>query len=257
MSQHNNDDSIKNINTAFSESLNEPKIGDLGIDVVEILIDDLFKNVVLQEIPIIKTLSASYSVYTKIKIGYWAKKIVCFLQGFQSFSLEERNKWCNEIKSDSKKVESLLIILDRLDQYAKVKALVKLLEARLKEEITEQDFSRYKYALDKIDYGNIELLTNVYRYSTVRNDLRNKLELSTSEQEKLQIKEELTNILEQRNADIASEESTSFLSAFANVGLLKTEVGYIDYINHPYFPNNFGRKFLEILGHLPKTNTSP
>ena len=142
------------------------------------------------------------------------EKTVLFLKCFESINEDFRSKLDKTIADQRYKEEieeRLIIALDRFDEPAKAEALFKFFVARINNEIDQEEFRRYLYVLDKIDFYNLETFKKFY--------------IS---------REEVTN--------------NSNLNSFAFVGLLQL-TNRLDIM--VFGKNDFGSKFLKILDLLP------
>lgn len=141
------------------------------------------------------------------------EKTVLFLKCFESINEDFRSKLDKTIADQRYKEEieeRLIIALDRFDEPAKAEALFKFFVARINNQIDQEEFRRYLYVLDKIDFSNLETFKNFY--------------IS---------REEVT--------------SNSSLNSFAFVGLLQL-TNRLDIM--VFGKNDFGSKFLKILDLL-------
>lgn len=141
------------------------------------------------------------------------EKTVLFLKCFEDINEDFRSKLDKTISDQKYKEEleeRLIIALDRFDEPAKVEALFKVFVARINKEISQEEFLRYLYVLDKVDFQNMESFRRFYRS-----------------------REEVT--------------SNSSLNSFAFVGLLQL-TNRLDIM--VFGKNDFGSKFLKILGLL-------
>jgi hypothetical protein len=142
------------------------------------------------------------------------EKTVLFLKCFESINEDFRSKLDKTIADQRYKEEieeRLIIALDRFDEPAKAEALFKFFVARINNQIDQEEFRRYLYVLDKIDFSNLETFKKFY--------------IS---------REEVTN--------------NSSLNSFAFVGLLQL-TNRLDIM--VFGKNDFGSKFLKILDLLP------
>ena len=153
------------------------------------------------------------NTFFTVRDKFFMEKTVLFLKCFEDINEDFRNKLDKSISDQKYKEEleeRLIIALDRFDEQAKVEALFKVFVARINKEISQEEFLRYLYVLDKVDFQNIESFRKFYCS-----------------------REEVT--------------SNSSLNSFAFVGLLQlTNRLYI----MVFGKNDFGSKFLKILGLL-------
>lgn len=144
------------------------------------------------------------------------EKTGLFLKCFESINEDFRSKLDRTIADQKYKEEieeRLIIALDRFDEpaKAKVEALFKLFVARINNEINQDEFLRYLYVLDKVDFHNIEYFKKFY---------------------------------DSREEVIVSDSN---LNSFAFVGLLQLTTRLDIMV---FGKNDFGSKFLKILNLL-------
>jgi hypothetical protein len=153
------------------------------------------------------------NTFFTVRDKFFMEKTVLFLKCFEDINEDFRNKLDKSISDQKYKEEleeRLIIALDRFDEPAKVEALFKVFVARINKEISQEEFLRYLYVLDKLDFQNIESFRKFYCS-----------------------REEVT--------------SNSSLNSFAFVGLLQL-TNRLDIM--VFGKNDFGSKFLKILGLL-------
>jgi hypothetical protein len=181
-----------------------------------VLLDELMniiQNEFISEIPILGTGYSAMTTFFNVREQFFIEKTVIFLKGFENIDEDFRNKLDKAISEEKYKQdleERLIIALDRFDEPEKATALFNFFVARINNEIDHQEFLRYLYVLDKIDFNNIESLRKFYSS-----------------------REEVT--------------CDSSLNSFAFVGLLKL-LARLDVI--VFGKNDFGSKFLKILDLL-------
>jgi hypothetical protein len=153
------------------------------------------------------------TTFFSVREKFFMEKTVLFLKGFEDIDEDFRNRF-NKKTSDHKSKEDLesrlIIALDRFDTLEKADALFKVFVAYINNEIEQQEFLRYLYVLDKIDSSKLEAFQKFY----------------TSDDEVI---------------------TDSSLNCFVFVGLLQLIIRLDMAV---FGKNDFGRKFLKILGLL-------
>ncbi len=153
------------------------------------------------------------TTFVTVRERFFLEKTGLFLKGFEEVDEQFRNKLykaISDLKYKDDLEKSLIIALDRFDDLAKADALFKFFVAHIKGEINHQEFLRYLYVLDKIDFYNLKSFADFYAS-----------------------KDEVT--------------SDSNLNSFAFVGLLKL-INKLEMT--VFGKNEFGSKFLQLLGLL-------
>ena len=158
-------------------------------------------------------MTTAMTTFFSIREKFFIEKTALFLKGFEDIDENFKNKF-NKVTSDQKSKEDLearrISALDRFDELAKADALFKVFVAYINNEIGHQEFLRYLYVLDKIDFSKVEDFRSFYNSSD----------------------------------EVISDSS---MNSFAFVGLLQlmTRVNIT-----VFGKNDFGKKFLKILGLL-------
>lgn len=141
---------------------------DAAIELLDIGIDKIFQDVqneTLEQIPVMKMFYSIIKTGVTIRDYFFLKKLLRFISGFSEIdeSLREQlNKATFDKKYRHELGEQLISALDRFDQLVKSDALFKLLIARSKNEVDHKEFLRYVYALERIDFNNIQDLRDFY-----------------------------------------------------------------------------------------------
>lgn len=158
-------------------------------------------------------MTTAMTSFFSVREKFFIEKTALFLKGFEDIDENFRNKF-NKATSDHKSKEDLearlIIALDRFDELEKADALFKVFVAYINNEIDHQDFLRYVYVLDKIDFSKIDSFRKFY----------------TS------------------NEEVINDSS---MNSFAFVGLLQLMIRLDKTV---FGKNDFGSKFLKILGLL-------
>ena len=158
-------------------------------------------------------MTTAMTSFFSVREKFFIEKTALFLKGFEDIDENFKNRF-NKVTSDHKSKEDLearlIIALDRFDDIEKAEALFKVFVAYINNEIDHQDFLRYLYVLDKIDFSKVESLRNFYI----------------------------------SNEDTINDSS---MNSFAFVGLLQLMTRLDRTV---FGKNDFGSKFLKILNLL-------
>ncbi|TGD58254.1 hypothetical protein [Flavobacterium humi] len=144
--------------------LNE--LGEVSKDFLEIGIDSLIKDGALKDIPIVGSIFSLAKVGYSIKDQILLKKICLFLFELKEISDLDKNQFIHKIDTDNnykKKVsESLLLILDKFNDYNKAEMLGKLFAAAIKGEIDYKMFSKLSHIIDRAYFEDLKVLVSIY-----------------------------------------------------------------------------------------------
>ncbi|MBA2659681.1 MAG: hypothetical protein H0U72_09110 [Nitrosospira sp.] len=121
---------------------------------------------ILGEVPVLDKLTKAYGGVSSVHHDLFIKKIVGFLDGCGNMTEGEKTEFGERLENDAdyrRKVgESLLLILDRLDNFDKTKILGKVFAARYKKEIDETTFFRLAAAICNASIADLENLESSY-----------------------------------------------------------------------------------------------
>jgi hypothetical protein len=208
-----------------------------GIDFLEVGWDTFTdQSEIVKEVPILGTLVSVGKAGFAIRDLILIKKISTFLNQYNSIDEKFRSDFIKKAEADSEyrkaMGEHIINTLDHFDQIQKADAFAKFFAAYLGNKITYSEFMGYSYALDKIDFNNINLLVDFYK------DLE---------------QPSLASLEKTRKRELNLEEyyKKYYLNSFAFSGLVAIGgqgMAFGGFIG--FSKNEFGNKFLEILNLL-------
>ncbi len=156
----------KKFTESIMEVIEKSDLVDTLKELAEIGIDAFLEDGVLKDIPGLNIVHSIFKVNSTLREVTFVRKIASFFAEVGYVDEKFKNKFMSKYRSDPeyrKNVgEYIINALDRFDQIVKAEALGKIFAAYLKDEIKYTDFTRYSYALDKIDFHNISLLQQFY-----------------------------------------------------------------------------------------------
>lgn len=136
----NND---KNIESSLIETLANQSI-ELSSDIAELSIDSFIDDEIIKEIPIFSFLYKGSKLIYGIRDALFAIKIYRFLKEFNSIQDIEKNKLILKVnKSKKEKIkigQTLLMILDKIDDLNKTEIIANLFLAYIKTKINHSEF---------------------------------------------------------------------------------------------------------------------
>lgn len=144
------------------ETITDSDATDAAIDLIDIGLDKIFQdmqNETLEQVPVVKTLYSIIRAGLTVRDYFFLKKLLRFVSGFSEIDENLRKQISKAVPDKNYRQElgeQLINALDRFDQLVKTDALFKLLIARSKNEIEHSEFLRYIYALERIDFNNIQ-----------------------------------------------------------------------------------------------------
>ena len=146
--------SLNNIQESFDKTLKDTNFQDTAIDISEITIDNLLKDGLFKDIPIVGTLIHFAKLGANVRDLLFLKKIISFMNGLKDISPAKRSKMINKI-DDSKEYrvkvgEKLLYIIDSCNDYENSENVSMLFKAYLKGKITYDEFLGSSNVIERI-----------------------------------------------------------------------------------------------------------
>src|SRR2546430_12874972 len=119
---------------------------DLAVELTELGLDALLDEGVLKEIPVPKAIIACRKTWTNIHDQLFLRKVAAFLLACPRFTEAEKEGFAKEHLSDPKKAkhlgDSVVLLLDRLDDFEKSGFLAKVFAAHVRGHISYDAFRR-------------------------------------------------------------------------------------------------------------------
>jgi hypothetical protein len=208
-------------------------------DIAESGFDELLEGTIseaAQEIPIVKSIIGIAKAGIGIKDYFFQKKLILFLLGVNKVDKEIYKKLGEAYKNKKAKQdfgEQILMTIDRLETLKKINALTKIFSAFAKEEINQQEFFKYSYILENIDFNNLDILVQFYISEFNFNIIKSRPYL----QDRYNDKNEFTSIVRKETSQTFSDNIREiswrkmdkrkndyfFIQNFINVGLISID----------------------------------
>lgn len=152
---------MKDIVKPFEETCKNKDAYDLVADVGDVTMDTIIDSGVLDGVPVIGVIKGLYMVTKNHQTYRLMKKIHRFIFLTHDTTIKERMKFLSEYTEKNKEngCEVLLSLLDRLDNTNKVNILTNLMKAKIKEEISIENFIRLCAVLERIPFPDINELS--------------------------------------------------------------------------------------------------
>jgi hypothetical protein len=208
----------QSLEESLVRSIAKPNLTELA-DLAEVGLDQLLQEGVLRDIPVLGTLVGLYRTMGIVRDRIFATKVIRFLVGLSNTPIKDREQFLEEHDEPAKRRElgeTLVLVLDRLDDMQKPEALARLFAAYLQGRFDLVMFRRLATALDRVPLSSISDLNAFYR-----------VELG------------------------GFPPKSEYLPQFAFAGLMDIEFVRTGPTGGPggsYIRNGVGRLFLEILG---------
>lgn len=139
---------------ALIQSVWSDRVRDITSEAAEILLDATLDEGLLREIPVFGWIAKTFGFVSSIRERIFLKKILRFLHETQATTAKERRMFAARMEADpehqQKVGESLFLLLDRHETVEKSELLGRLFAALIRMDISDRDFERYAYILDRL-----------------------------------------------------------------------------------------------------------
>ena len=151
---------------------NSPEAEDLFGNLTDDFITVVKKNGIIDLIPILKWVVKPQEAIQDLCNLRFCKKLYRFLYFTSRYSKKQITDFFDEYASANHEngYESMLLVLDRLDNYNKVGVLTNLLKAKLDGHLTIDNFVRLTSSLQIVPYVDLKYLSDYLNSISVRHD---------------------------------------------------------------------------------------
>lgn len=155
------------MNDTFDNSIISNELINITSELTEVGLDSLLEEGVLKDLPIVGTLVGLTKIGLTIKDKLFLKKIIHFLHQLKDISSEKRQAFVDKINEDNKyktKVgETVILIIDKLNDYSKADYLGKLFTAAIAGKIDYDTFLKLANIIDKSYIPDLNNLICLYQ----------------------------------------------------------------------------------------------
>jgi len=140
---------------------------DSVVEAGEIAVDSMLEEGILKEIPVLSAIVRLYKAGVGIRDVLFLKKLNRFLAGLQSVREEERQKFIDSMNADPEQKqrvgETLLMLLERLDDMGKPDLVARAFKRFMREEIDLEELRRVCLAIDRCFLSDLRYLATTGR----------------------------------------------------------------------------------------------
>lgn len=200
-------------------------VSDITSEGAEILFDSALDEGLLRDIPVFGWIAKTYGLVHTVRERIFLQKIFRFLRGARATTGDERKTFAERMEADpeyQRKVgEGLFLLLDRHENVYKSELLGRVFAAFVRNEISDEEFQRYSFIIDRLFLRDLINLSRHY-------DSIAELEASRKRGDKAGLEQFL------------DEKTTQAL--FGN-GLLDSD----GYVETTYHRNSLGEKLIRLI----------
>lgn len=155
----------ESLERALIRSIDSSSLQDLTADIAEAGLDQLLEDGIVKDIPILGTLIRLQTSIGLVRDYIFTKKVARFLVGLAEINPSERTKFLKgvEQRNETEKLgETLLLLLDRLDDFTKPVLLAKIFRAYIQRGFDLSTFRRLAKVVDHLSPEAHEALRAFY-----------------------------------------------------------------------------------------------
>lgn len=165
----------QNLENSLFETLTD-KSFELSGDLVELTVDQFIENDLLKEIPFFSIFFKSIKTVQGIRDALFTMKVYKFIKEFEEIKHREKSKFLDKITSDRKeriKVgQTLIMILDKIDEVDKTQIIANLFTAYIKSDLTKSEFIQLCSIVEKAFLENLLLFFKMKKYDDLSDEVQ-------------------------------------------------------------------------------------
>ncbi len=142
------------VETSLIRTIRHSELPAVVGDIAEIGVDAIFDEGLLKDIPVLGSLARFYKTGATIRDHYFLKNLSKFLQELSEISRVERQAMVDRLEADEaygqRVGESIMLLLDRLDDTRKPTLVGKAFKAYANGNIDGVQLQRVNYAIDRL-----------------------------------------------------------------------------------------------------------
>lgn len=246
MNKKNNEENIPEPGESLVDTLLNNESQDCTADLLEFGLDSILDGEVYKDVPILSSVIGIARAGLGIRNYLFVKKLIKFICDYNSVSHNFKSNLKEKIEKDDINFKKdigdhLIAAIESFNQNEKINALAKIFHSYITGEISNSEFLKFSYILDKIDWNDLGHLRNFYIHH-------------------FRLSVQITFLSHELNFNQWSNE---VIQTFAYVGLVTIDLGEYFPETEPktifrskrsrsgsYKVNNTGKKFLRIIGLL-------
>ncbi|AXG71627.1 hypothetical protein KORDIASMS9_03884 [Kordia sp. SMS9] len=160
----------ENLENSLFETLTDNTL-DLGCDISELTIDQFIENDMLKDIPFFSLFYKSFKAIQGVRETLFIMKVYKFIKEFEKIKQNEKIQFNNKITSNKKeriKVgQTLIMILDKIEEVDKTQIIANLFSAYIRSEITKSEFTKLASIAEKVFIDELLLFSKMKDYDEI------------------------------------------------------------------------------------------
>ncbi|MBC9796807.1 hypothetical protein [Sinomicrobium weinanense] len=153
-----------NLEISLFETITDKSLN-LGVDIAELTIDQFIENDLLKEIPFFSIFYKSIKTVQGIRDALFAMKVYKFIKEFEQIKPKDKEEFLEKITSDRKEKtkigQTLIMILDKIDELDKTHFIANIFAAYLKTEISKSELTQFCSIIEKAFIDDLLLFSKM------------------------------------------------------------------------------------------------
>lgn len=145
---------LKKFSNSLEETLKDSNLHNVSVGLAEVVLDSLYDDGLIKDIPIIGSVVGALKVAHSIKERIFLKKIIYFISEIKNIPPGQRKQMVERVNESgefrTKVGEKLLFIIDRCDDHEKSQIIAKIFTAFIFQAISYKEFLRASSIVDRI-----------------------------------------------------------------------------------------------------------
>jgi hypothetical protein len=164
----------ENLENSLFETLTDKSL-ELSGEIVELTVDQFIENDLLKEIPFFSIFYKSIKTVSGVRDALFAMKVYKFLKEFEKIKQKEKSKFLEKItvnKNEKIKVgQTLIMILDKIDEIDKTQIIANLFAGYIKSDLTKSEFTQLCSIVEKSFLDDLKLFAKMKKYDDLSNEI--------------------------------------------------------------------------------------
>ena len=157
--------SPRDLESELVRSIGSSSLKELSTDLLEAAFDQFLSDGFVKDIPILGTLAKLPATFGAVRDHIFTKKVAYFLLALSKVPEQDRTKFLTSVaaRGEERRVgETLLVLIDRLDNYDRAALLAKVFTAFINERLSMDEFRRHARVVEQLPAGSTSALRAFY-----------------------------------------------------------------------------------------------
>lgn len=150
---------VNSIEISLIDEISKNNILKISEDITEITLDSFLDNGILKDFPVINLITGAIKTTLNIREKIFAKKVLTFLSSLKNIPTEKRQEFISKLNHKhgfkQKLGETIIVILEKIDNLDKPIIIGNLFNAFILEKISYEDFTKISNCVSRVDINDL------------------------------------------------------------------------------------------------------